>query len=171
MVNYLFKKSFQLKTFQPIIYSDLWGKRGVFSTIRVIGKKPNYILFSDHIKKIANTSIDISDGLLADLDKMINSQKLSYKLNLRDIPISHNLKKILNTKKLHKINYISKGDDYQVLFTAPKNKRRIIRRICSNNRIKLTKIGLIQSQIKKSSIVDHKNREITLKNKGYFHHF
>ncbi len=133
---------------------------------------PNIQLkFSDHIKKIANTSIDISDGLLADLDKMINSQKLSYKLNLRDIPISHNLKKILNTKKLLKINYISKGDDYQVLFTAPKNKRRIIRRICSNNRIKLTKIGLIQSQIKKSSIVDHNNREITLKNKGYFHHF
>ena len=38
---------------------------------------PNIQLkFSDHIKKIANTSIDISDGLLADLDKMINSQKL-----------------------------------------------------------------------------------------------
>ena len=36
----------------------------------------------DHIKKFANTSIDISDGLIADLEKMINIQKLSYKLNL-----------------------------------------------------------------------------------------
>ena len=52
MVNYLFKKSFQLKTFKPTNYNDLWGKRGVFSTIRVIGKKPNYILFHDHIKNI-----------------------------------------------------------------------------------------------------------------------
>ena len=47
----------------------------------------------DQIKKFANTSIDISDGLLADLDKMINNQKLSYKLFLEDIPISNNLKK------------------------------------------------------------------------------
>ena len=52
MVNYLFKKSFQLKTFNPITYDDLWGKKGVFSTIRIIGKKPNYILFYDHIKNI-----------------------------------------------------------------------------------------------------------------------
>ena len=37
----------------------------------------------DQIKKFANTSIDISDGLLADLDKMINNQKLSYKLFLK----------------------------------------------------------------------------------------
>ena len=52
MANFLFKKSFQLKTFKPKIYDDLWGKRGVFSTIRVIGKKPNYILFHDHLKNI-----------------------------------------------------------------------------------------------------------------------
>ena len=90
---------------------------------------PNIQLkLTDHIKKFANTSIDISDGLLADLDKMINSQKLSYKLNLKKIPISNNLKKVLDLKKLSKINYISKGDDYQVLFTASKNKRRIIKK-------------------------------------------
>jgi len=52
MANYLFKKSFQLKTFKPIIYSDLWGKRGTFSTIRIVGEKPNYILLQDHIKNI-----------------------------------------------------------------------------------------------------------------------
>ena len=40
----------------------------------------------DQIHKFANTSIDISDGLLADLDKMINSQKLSYKLFFRRYP-------------------------------------------------------------------------------------
>ena len=126
---------------------------------------------ADILDKIANTSIDVSDGLLADLEKMINSQKLSYKLNLKDIPISRNLKKILNIKKLSKINYISKGDDYQVLFTSPKNMRRIIRKISSNYGIKLTRIGLIQTPSKKSSIVDHKNKKISPKDKGYFHKF
>jgi len=125
----------------------------------------------EKIKNFANTSIDISDGLFTDLDKMINNQKLSYKIFLKDIPISNNLKKILNLKKLSKVNFISNGDDYQVLFTASKNKRRIIRKIATNFKIKLTKIGSTQSIGKKSHIVDDKNTQITLKNKGYFHKF
>ena len=134
--------------------------------------KPNIqSKLTDQIKKFANTSIDISDGLLADLDKMINNQKLSYKLFLDDIPISNNLKKILSLKKLSKINYISNGDDYQVLFTASKKKMRIIEKISSRFRVKLTKIGSIQSYLKKSSVVDKKNVQINLKNKGYFHKF
>jgi thiamine-monophosphate kinase len=133
---------------------------------------PNIQLKLVHqIKKFANTSIDISDGLLADLDKLINSQKLSYKIDLKKIPISNYLKKVIDLKKLSKINYISNGDDYQVLFTASKNKRRIIKAISSNYRIKLTKIGSIQRNIKNSSIVDDKNTQISLKNKGYFHKF
>ena len=123
------------------------------------------------IKKFANTSIDISDGLLTDLDKMINTQKLSYKLYLSEVPISKNLKKIIDLKKLSKINYISNGDDYQVLFTASKQKSRIIAKIATDFKIKLTKIGTIQSDSKNSSIVDHKNRVISLKNRGYFHQF
>ena len=129
------------------------------------------IKLTEQIKKFANTSIDISDGLLADLDKMINNQKLTYKLFLKNIPISKNLKRVLDLKKLSKIDHVSNGDDYQILFTASKDKMRIIKKIASNCRVKLTKIGLIQSNVKKSSIVDHKNREITLKNKGYFHQF
>ena len=125
----------------------------------------------NQIKKFANSSIDISDGLLTDLDKMINTQKLSYKLYLNEVPISKNLKKIIDLKKLSKINYISNGDDYQVLFTASKNKIRIIKKLASNCRVKLTKIGLIQSYVKKSSVVDSKNVKIRLKNKGYFHKF
>ena len=126
---------------------------------------------TDQINKFANTSIDISDGLLADLDKMINNQKFSYKLFLDDIPISNNLKKLIDLKKLSKINYVSNGDDYQILFTASKNKARIIKKISSTCNVKLTKIGIIQSYVNKSSIVDSKNVKITLKNKGYFHKF
>ena len=126
---------------------------------------------TDQIKKFANTSIDISDGLLSDLDKMINYQKLSYKINSNRIPVSNNLKKMLVMKSLSKINYISNGDDYQILFTASKSKRRIIQRISSNYKIKLTQIGSIESFNKKSSVIDDKNRIISLKNRGYLHQF
>ena len=87
-----------------------------------------HINLTKKLFNFANTSLDISDGLFADLDKLINKQKLSYRVNMSQIPISKNLKKIILSKKLKKINFVSKGDDYQILFTASKKKSRIIKK-------------------------------------------
>ena len=134
--------------------------------------KPNIqFKLTKELKKVANTSIDISDGLLTDLDKLINNQNLSYKLNLKSIPISNKMKKVLDVKKLSKINYISMGDDYQILFTASKFNCRIIKAISLKLRIRITKIGNIKNNDHRSSIVDHNNAPINVKNKGYFHRF
>ena len=134
--------------------------------------KPNIqFKLTKELKKVANTSIDISDGLFTDLDKLINNQNLSYKLYLKSIPISNKLKKVLDVKKLSKINYISRGDDYQILFTASKFKYRIIKAISLKLAIRITKIGKIQNNDYASSIVDHNNTPIYVKNKGYFHRF
>ena len=62
----------------------------------------------ENINKIANTSIDISDGLIDDLEKMINKQKLSYKIWEEQIPISKNLYSYLKKNELKKSNFISK---------------------------------------------------------------
>ena len=111
---------------------------------------------ANKLQKFANTSIDISDGLLADLSKLINVQKLSYKINLETIPISKNLKKIIDKKRLPKIKLISNGDDYQILFTASRNKRRIIEMMSFKEKIKITNIGTIKNNNKKSLIVNEK---------------
>ena len=82
-----------------------------------------------------------------------------------------NLRKVLNQKNLSKVNYISNGDDYQILFTSSKNKRGIIKKIASKYRIKLTKIGSIQNLSTKSLLVDYNDKKLSIKNKGYFHKF
>ena len=120
---------------------------------------------------IANTSIDISDGLIADLEKLINKQKFSYKLFLKNIPTSKNLKKLIDLKILRKINSVSCGDDYQILFTASPSKSRIISKISKSLRIKISKIGKICNYSEKSQIINEKNKKIALKYKGYFHKF
>ena len=134
--------------------------------------KPNIqIDLSKHLNKFANTSIDISDGLLTDLEKLINNQKLSYKVSLDDIPVSNSLNKLISKKNFLKEHCISKGDDYQVLFTASKDKRRIIKKISNELRVKISKIGIIQNSNNKPILIDKKRGIISLKNKGYFHHF
>ena len=121
--------------------------------------------------KYANTSIDISDGLVADLDKMINKQNLSYILNINDIPISKHLVKLIKNNKLNKSHIISNGDDYQVLFTASPAKNRIILNTSKSLGVKITKIGKINSRSKKSFIIDLNGQKIAIKNKGYTHQF
>ena len=54
--------------------------------------------------------------------------------------------------KLNKFNLISKGDDYQILFTASPEKAKIIHNTSKNLGIKITRIGKISSRSKKSII-------------------
>jgi len=129
------------------------------------------INISKKLLSIANTSIDISDGLVADLERLINNQKLSYELYLNDIPISKNLNRLIDLKIIKKIESVSRGDDYQILFTASPSKSRIISKISRSLGVKISKIGKICTHNQKSQIIDEKNKKITLKNKGYFHRF
>ena len=69
------------------------------------------------------------------------------------------------------MNIISKGDDYQVLFTANPSKSRIINNISKNLGIRITKIGKITSGSKKPLITDQKDQQTVIKNKGYTHLF
>ena len=119
----------------------------------------------------ANTSIDISDGLISDLEKLTNKQKLSYKLFYEKIPVSKNLDELIKLKKLDKRNFMSKGDDYQILFTANSSKSRIISKISKTMNIKISKIGKICSITQKSQIIDQKGKKIRIKDKGYYHQF
>ena len=127
--------------------------------------------FIESLIKYANTSIDISDGLVADLNKMINNQNLTYKINIYDVPVSSYLLNLMKNKKLNKSNLISRGDDYQILFTANSKQRRIIQNISKSLGIKITKIGKINSGKEKNTIIDRKGKKIHIKNRGYTHQF
>ncbi len=124
-----------------------------------------------YLLKFANCSIDVSDGLIDDLAKMINRQSLSFHLFENKIPVSNKLSNLIKKQRLNKINLISNGDDYQVLFTADVKKARIIQKASKTTGIKITKIGKIISGKDRSLIFDEKGKQIRAKSKGYIHRF
>ncbi len=105
------------------------------------------------------------------MEKLINKQKLNYYVELNKIPISKPLQYTILRSNLKKINVVSNGDDYQILFTADKNKSRIIQKISNKLSIKITKIGEILPSSQKSRIIDENGNIIGLKKKGYIHKF
>ncbi len=124
-----------------------------------------------YLLKFANSSIDVSDGLIDDLSKMINRQSLSFHLFENKIPVSNKLSNLIKKQRLNKINLISNGDDYQVLFTADIKNARIIQKASKTTGIKITKIGKIVSGKDRSLIFDEKGKQIRAKSKGYIHQF
>ena len=134
--------------------------------------QPNLQIFlAKKLLSFANSSIDISDGLISDLEKMLNNQPHNYQLNMSKIPISKNLTALIKNNGFKKSELISNGDDYQILFTSSPSKARIIRRMSQIHDIKITNIGKIISGFKKASIIDQKGRKIVIKNKGHAHQF
>ena len=52
MVTYLLKKSYQHKTLKEVNFKDLWGDKGVFTTMRIFGKPAKILFFNSHIKNL-----------------------------------------------------------------------------------------------------------------------
>ena len=126
---------------------------------------------SPYLHKFANSSMDISDGLISDMSKLINDQNLSFSINIEKIPISKNLFSFLKRKKLKKENYIFQGDDYQILFTASENKRYIIKSLAKKMNQKITCIGKIHSS-KKKNVIKILNKPLNIRKfRGYSHKF
>ena len=129
------------------------------------------IKISLNLLKFANSSIDISDGLFGDLSKLINKSKLFYKVDLNKVPVSINMSNYLKKFKKKKINFISKGDDYQIIFTSPKSKRDYIQKFCKKMNQKVTLIGNLTKDAKNNEIIDGDKRLKHPNNEGFYHNF
>ena len=158
------------------------GLKIINENIKISSKLKNYFINQFYcpnlpykiyiqLHKFANTSMDISDGLISDMSKLINKQKLSFEIDFNKIPISKNLENYLKKYKKLRIEYLFNGDDYQILFTAPKKYRSLIKSISVRMNQKLTIIGKINNSFKKNSVkLNNKPLNIS-KFKGYSHKF
>ena len=56
MATLLLKKSYQLSNLKEVAFKDLWGSRGVFTTMRMVGKPPKLLLLKPHIENLLKSS-------------------------------------------------------------------------------------------------------------------
>ena len=103
--------------------------------------------------------------------KLINKQNVNFEIYFNKIPVSVNFKKIMYLKNLKKINYVFNGDDYQVLFTAPKKYRNLILKNSKVMNQKVTIIGKIINKSSKNILIEGRNRLNIGNYRGYTHLF
>lgn len=97
---------------------------------------------SAHIVEYAHAAIDISDGFLIDLQRILTMSNKAAQINLEKIPVSNTMKNNINHSNNIK-NLLVGGEDYELIFTIdPKDKARLENYFDKEN-ILVTEVGNI----------------------------
>lgn len=100
------------------------------------------VVLGQKLLGIANSCIDISDGLEQDLSHILSKSGVGAKINISDIPLSDEvLTYIENTKDW--CLPLAGGDDYELCFTVSQDKVEKIQEIENSLGIPLKAIGII----------------------------
>jgi thiamine-monophosphate kinase len=121
------------------------------------------------ISQYATASMDISDGLVGDLIKLLEASNLSASLELDKIPLSNaaqSLPQYIET-------CITGGDDYELLFTVPKIHMDEIYGIAATCGVPITAIGEVKSfsgdMNNRLDILDKTGKPLSLTQNSYVH--
>lgn len=115
------------------------------------------------LRGIANSAIDISDGLLADLGHILERSNLAAHIALDRLPVSQALHDYAQIQLA-----LSGGDDYELCFTAPVTRRVEIERTASVLQLPLTRIGTIVAG-RGCVVQDAHGCAINIEGSGYDH--
>lgn len=94
---------------------------------------------------IANSMIDISDGLILDLERILIASNVGANITLDSLPLSETILEL--TERDNAIRHaLSSGDDYELCFTVPASKIHSIEMVIAQSELPITCIGKITKE-------------------------
>jgi len=94
------------------------------------------------LRGIANACIDISDGLLADIDHILDASRVGAEIEIASLPTSSELENAVDAATRIRLQ-LGGGDDYELCFTAPPMLAHNVLRAARQSRVAVTRIGRI----------------------------
>ncbi|MGB8338274.1 MAG: thiamine-phosphate kinase [Burkholderiales bacterium] len=119
------------------------------------------------LRGIANSAIDVSDGLLADLGHILERANVGAEIHFPRLPVS----KIMQAQLPNPIAQqclLAGGDDYQLCFTAPADLHAQIVAAGTKAKVAVTSIGRIKST-NGLIVLDADNHPMKIHSKGFDH--
>jgi thiamine-monophosphate kinase len=113
--------------------------------------------------------IDVSDGLLLDLERITVEQGVGARIHLDRIPVSREYsERIADYTSDFYETALSGGEDYELLFTSSPVLREKVREISGALGIQITEIGEVASE-PVLTVLDKDGNEAGIKRKGFIH--
>ena len=96
------------------------------------------------LRSIASAAIDISDGLLSDIGHILKASDVGAVVNVDQLPLSDALRGSVADEAQREHYALCSGDDYELLFTVPEDKRGALEVGLAQYGVDLSCIGQIQ---------------------------
>jgi thiamine-monophosphate kinase len=119
---------------------------------------------------LATAMIDISDGLIADLGHILEQSGVGAQVLLPQLPISASYRE--HIKSYYKNPFLlalAGGEDYELLFTAPREQAEAIKKLAQDLGTPITLIGEIVEAAAGVTVVGADGRKVSVKQGGHDH--
>lgn len=118
---------------------------------------------------LVTSMIDVSDGLILDLERITVAQSLGARLFINNVPVSSEYNMHVSEYASDYYQYaLSGGEDYELLFTSHEDKREEVSKLSNRLGTRITEIGYITPDIT-LKLLDTSGEEITVDYKGFVH--
>jgi thiamine-monophosphate kinase len=122
----------------------------------------------ERLRGLARAAIDVSDGLAGDLQHILERSHVGAVIRYADIPRLAAFAQ-LNDRDLEKDCVLSGGDDYELVFTAARERRKEIEALSRELGVPLTRIGAVQPGQPRLVVLDAEDKPVAFR--GGFDHF
>ncbi len=119
------------------------------------------------LRDVAHAAIDISDGLLGDLQHVLKQSNVGATLQADDLPLGEILKSTQTTTVCHEFA-LNGGDDYELCFTAPTSKREAVHLAANIANTVVTRIGQITAA-REINILNAAGEALAISSNSYDH--
>jgi len=121
--------------------------------------------------RLASAMIDISDGLLIDLRRILTPSKVGATILISQLPLSKEFIHYHGQFKHNKIDFaLNGGEDYELLFTSPPAREKELLSLGQKLEVPINKIGEVNSS-EELVILDQSQKPYLIDDQGYDHFF
>lgn len=102
-------------------------------------------LLAAHAPALATSAIDLSDGLSGDLAHICEQSRVGALLDAAALPLSPACRAYARARGLDPVSLaLTGGEDYELLFTVPPDRRATLDRLARRHGCRFTRIGTIR---------------------------
>lgn len=125
------------------------------------------LALGEALRGIASAAQDVSDGLLIDLSRLAAQSRVKATVEIAAMPLAGILTRVRKSSDVFRLA-MTAGDDYELVFTAAKGKRRAVLAAAASAGVKVTRIGSI-GKGEGVDVVDLSGRSLAFEAAGFEH--